>query len=243
MEAHPLIVANWKMNTTLADAIVAFEAIKIGLEPLDDVKVVVCPPFPWLAVLAEKNQERPIRHLSIGSQNVSQFVGGAYTGEVSASMLKNIVDYAIVGHSERVAHFHELPAETNQKIKLLLKNKITPIVCVGEKYKNKNSIQQVLETTAKIFKDLSQKQIQASVIAYEPVWAISSNPHAEPTTGDYAEKVAHTLALNFKTKIIYGGSVNAKNIREFTIGEHIAGALVGKSSLSAREFIQIIKKA
>jgi len=243
MQSHPLIVANWKMNTTLADAIVAFEAIKIGLEPIDDVKVVICPPFLWLTILAEKNQNHPIRHLSVGAQNVSQFEKGAYTGEVSASMLKNIVEYAIVGHSERVTHFFEKPEDTNQKIKLLLKNKITPIVCVGEKFKNKNSLQLVLQTVVKIFKGISQKQIASSVIAYEPVWAISSNPSAQPATGDYVEKVAHTLAHNFNTKIIYGGSVNAKNIREFTICEHISGALVGNASLSAKEFLQIIKKA
>jgi triosephosphate isomerase len=244
MHNHPLIVANWKMNTTLADAVIMTERIKNGLEKIDDVKAVICPPFPWLVPLAEKIWNHPIRQLSLGAQNVSHFEKGAFTGEVAAFQLKNLAEYCIVGHSERISHLRETLSQINQKIKLLLKNQIIPIVCVGEERKQEGSIQEVKEKAREIFKSLTEEQIQAVVLAYEPVWAISSNLDAEPATGEYASKVTSALAREFPgTKIIYGGSVDSKNIREFMSQKHIGGGLVGSASLSAEEFLEIVRNA
>lgn len=241
---HPLIVANWKMNVELADAVIMTETIKNGLEPIDDVMVVLCPSFPHLPTLAEILSRQPIRQLALGAQNVSSFERGPFTGEVSVSQLKNLVQYAIVGHSERVKNFNETPEITNQKVKLLLKNEIIPIVCVGEFEKGEYSLTATIKLADTILDGLNSHQRQALVLCYEPVWAISSSRDSEPADGKYAEQAAEALHQRFpETKIIYGGSVSSKNIREFTVQEHIEGALVGKASLDAKEFLEIVKNA
>ncbi|TSC93078.1 MAG: triosephosphate isomerase (TIM) [Candidatus Berkelbacteria bacterium Licking1014_7] len=239
-----MIVANWKMNKTIADAVLDFEMIKNGLENIDDIKAVICPSYVWLAPLAEIAKTHSVRQLALGAQNVSNEEKGAFTGEVSAQMLKNLVEYCIVGHSEQVAHFGESPEQTRAKVNLLLKNQITPIACVGENVKSDNSIFEVINIAKQILKDLAAPQRRAVILCYEPVWAISSNPNAQPATGGYAGKVARALSKEFPaTKILYGGSVDSKNIREFTVQDSIGGALVGSASLDPKEFLEILRNA
>lgn len=245
MHKHPLIVANWKMNTTLADAIIMTQAVKQGLEEKDDVKVVIAAPYVWLAPLAEKLAQQPIRQLSLASQDVSSFAKGAYTGEVAAFQLKDLVEYGIVGHSERVAHFFETPERTNQKLEQLLENQIMPIVCLGEEKKGKSgSVSDHLIAQAKIIlKGLTLAQLSGIVLAYEPVWAISSHPGAEPAEGEYVGQVADRLVKSFPgVKVIYGGSVDSQNMAEFMHEEQIEGALVGQASLNVKEFLKIVEQ-
>src|SRR3972149_2022769 len=128
---RPLIIANWKMNTDLADATVLAESVKNAASDLDEVQIVLCPPFVWLVTLEEISEKAP-KNLHLGAQNMWFAEKGAMTGEISPLMLKDLVEFVIIGHSERRMHFNETDELINDKIQAALANKIIPIVCVGE---------------------------------------------------------------------------------------------------------------
>lgn len=238
----PLVVANWKMNTTLPDAVVLATSVRNGLENIHGIEVVLCPPFPWLVPIAEQLEKARLRHLKLGAQNMFWEDEGPFTGEVSAPMLKHLVSHVILGHSDRVSHFNETEETTNRKLKAALHHRLRPIVCVGETAKESNPGHTVITKLKKILDGTPQDRLEELSIAYEPVWAIGSG---EPASGAQAELVAEAIRREFGSHptILYGGSVEPKNILEFLSQPEIDGALVGGASLSARTFLKICELA
>ena len=256
----PLIIANWKMNTNLSDAVVIAASIKKAAEDLE-AEIVLCPPFVWLVPIFEIIENGP-RNLKLGAQNMWFADSGAMTGEISPIMLKEMVKYVILGHSERRAHFGESNALINDKIHAAFRHNITPIVCVGElkkmhkekrgrgrpdRIEMKSDVVHQLEAA---LKGVSKEKAEKIVVAYEPVWAIGTG---NPASGAYAAGVIEKLRHVFKQKysrdlaervrILYGGSVDSSNIQEFIYQPEIDGALVGGASLKVKEFIAICKEA
>lgn len=257
---RPLIIANWKMNTNLADATVLTTSVKNNVANLD-LDVVLCPPFVWLYPMAEILEKSP-KNLHLGAQNMWFTPSGAITGEISPTMVKALAKYVILGHSERRANFHETSDLINDKIKTALDYNLIPIVCVGETKKmreekrgrgrptkvdlSSNVIHQLTAALEGIAADDAEK----IVVAYEPVWAIGTG---EAANGAYANSVMEQLRKVFakkynssvaeRVRILYGGSVDEDNIREFIYQPEIDGVLVGGASLKAKEFIKICREA
>ncbi len=256
----PLIIANWKMNTNLSEAEILVSYYKNAVRNFSHVDIVICSPYTWLMHLKD-NLSRGKTHIALGAQNVFYENSGAYTGEISPRMLKGLVRYVIVGHSERRKYFNEDITDIVKKINALLDVNIRPVICLGESTKmplkhpvwgrsvavdGRNNIFKELEY---ILKNIRKKDYEDLIIAYEPVWAIGTG---EAATGAYAGAVASgmrekiTQLSNKKiadsTRILYGGSVDSKNIAEFVRPE-IDGVLVGTSALKVREFSKICEIA
>lgn len=237
------------MHTNFADAMVLAGSVKQGLEDIHHVEVVLCPPLPWLVPVAELLKHHPLSHLHLGAQNIwaapTRESEGAYTGEVSASMLKHVAEYVIVGHSERVKYFHETPDLIGQKAVAIVEAGLAPIICVGELHRDSHSKDQVASTLQEILQPLPHQMWQDVVITYEPVWAISTTEGAKPATGDYAQIVCEEIKkiVGTNTQVLYGGSVDSQNIAEFIHQDDIDGALVGHASLKAKEYLKICEIA
>lgn len=258
---RPLIIGNWKMNTTLADATVLANTIKKAAEDLDPVEIVLCPPFVWLVPLAEDLNHRP-KNLHLGAQNMWFADSGAMTGEISPVMLKEMVKYVILGHSERRSHFGESNALINDKIQAALHHGLIPIVCVGELRKMHDKKRgrgrpdrielksDIIHQLKGALQGVSAESAEKIIIAYEPVWAIGTG---EAATGGYAaaaiEKIRQVFAkkysqtLSERVRILYGGSVDSENILEFIYQPEIDGVLAGGASLRASEFIKMCQEA
>jgi triosephosphate isomerase (TIM) len=226
-----LIVANWKMNpNSLSEA---QGLLKTLAKVKTKHKVVVCPPFPYLGSLKTK--------IALGSQDLFWEDEGAYTGQVSGQILKQFgVEYAIIGHSESRA-YGQTDAQVNKKIVAALRNKIIPILCVGYGISEQQTDEDVC-SDLRFQLDACLKGIDPSkvIVAYEPVWAISSNAGAHAVSASHAEKIAMFIKIKFKVKkILYGGSVTATNYTKFATKE-IGGLLVGASSLDAGKFSEIL---
>ncbi len=242
--SKPLIVANWKMNTTLADANVLATLVRNRLHEIDGVDAVLCPPYIWLQEVASV-LEISAPHIYLGAQNCYPEAEGAYTGEVSVAMLKDLCSFVIVGHSERRAHFGESGEFVNDKVHAVLQSGMTPIVCVGEKTKQEGSIAQVLAELKTALGGIKSEDYSKIVVAYEPIWAISANSGGVASDSDYTERVCAQIKhlVGKETRVLYGGSVNASNVEDFLRQSSIDGALVGAASLKANEFISICEKA
>ncbi|MCP4405353.1 MAG: triose-phosphate isomerase [bacterium] len=245
----PIIAGNWKMNTVLDDAKALVQELKGLVSDVQDVEVVVCPPFISLGAVQEIIKESNIQ---LGAQNVYWEKSGAFTAEVSAPMLKSVgCTYAIIGHSERRSYFGETDETVNKRTFAALEEGLKPIVCVGETLEERESDktfdvieQQITGGLA----NLTQEQMASIVIAYEPVWAIGTGKTA---TKEQAQEVhafiRKLLAELFgeataeATRIQYGGSVKAENATELMAQPDIDGALVGGASLKAASFEGIVK--
>lgn len=221
-----LLVANWKSHKTLDEAITfitTFPRIKT------DHKVIICPPTLYLRPLAHIIEEKALSFL-LGIQDVSPFPFGAYTGAITAQMIDNMADYAIVGHSERRRYFHETNDEIARKVKELLEVGMTPIICVDEPY---------LEAQLAFF---TQQELGKSVIAYEPLAAIGSGA---PDTPEHAQEIAsriHQLA-EVEMPVLYGGSVTADSVKTFVRQPLISGVLVGGASLNVDSWAALVAAA
>jgi len=240
----PLIVANWKMNTTLADASVLATLVRNQLHDMSGIEVVLCPPYIWLQEVASV-LEVSSPHIHLGAQNCFPESAGPYTGEVSITMLKDLCHYVIVGHSERREHFGESSDVVSDKVQAALHHSITPIVCVGEQRKEEGSIKKVIHQLDESLDGVQKSDYGRLVVAYEPVWSISTVTTGETASGEYANQVCGEMkeVVGEDARVIYGGSVNADNIAEFMNQSAIDGVLVGGASLKAREFMQIAKAA
>jgi len=218
----PLIIANWKCNpSTREQAEHLFGTIKRETKNINGVKIVICPPFVWLPSL---------NGLSLGAQDCFWEKDGAYTGEVSPKMLKDLgCDYVILGHSERRKYLKETDEMINKKIKTALKSDLTPILCI-------ENISQLKKGT----KDLLRKEQKKLIIAYEPVFAIGTG---KPCTPEKAKemKTAIKKIINKDISIIYGGSVNSQNAADYIKMAGFQGLLVGGASLNPAEFIKVVK--
>jgi triosephosphate isomerase len=246
----PIIAGNWKSYNTVAAAIDLVRELRRGLIDMQGVEVVLCPPFTALAPLADLLKPTDI---GLGAQNMFWADQGAYTGEVSPLMLKELAQYVILGHSERRQYFGETDEGVNRKLKAALKHVLKPIVCVGENLEENESgrTNAVVERQVRgALQDIAVEQARGLVIAYEPVWAIGTGKAATGAGANavigltvrgvladlYGEDAAQAV------RIQYGGSVNPKNIAEFMTQPDIDGALVGGASLKAPDFIAIVQE-
>lgn len=247
----PLVAGNWKMNKTVKESLTLVNDMLPGMELIRDVDKVICPPFPALFALSALVSGLDIR---LGAQNLHWEASGAYTGEVSPGMVREFCRYVIIGHSERRQYFGETDQTVNRKVKAALSVELLPIFCVGETLEQKQAGQTagvVIRQIRDGLQGLSPAEAARIVIAYEPVWAIgtglaSSGPDANEVIKDMIRPTLSSLfgedAAQY-IRVLYGGSVNAKNAAEFFDQPDIDGALVGGASLKADEFVQIIKAA
>lgn len=248
MKRKPLIAGNWKMNTTTNQAIALVKEMLPELEKTTSVEVAICPPFISLAPVYDLLSSSCVY---LGAQNMYFEEKGAFTGEVSAAMLKPFCKYVIIGHSERRQLFAENNEIINQKLKKALQNDIIPILCLGETLKHRQAGVATETITTQLKSSLSDiDDIGSLVIAYEPIWAIGSGINAE--VGDaclmmdairttVSEIYGQTTADNIR--LLYGGSVNSQNASDYLSSETIDGALVGGASLKAEQFTSIVKQA
>ncbi|MGB4440535.1 MAG: triose-phosphate isomerase [Sedimentibacter sp.] len=247
-----LVAGNWKMNNDVETSLELVEKLKTLSKGFNaDVDVLICPPFVALYSVKQSLNGSSIK---LGAQNMHFEDHGAYTGEVSPLMLKNMgVDYVIVGHSERRQYFNETDETVNKKLIAALKYNLNPILCVGETLEQReNGIEKetVKNQINKAFADINKQNAEKIIIAYEPIWAIGTGKTA---TSEQANEMAafirasisdiYDSELSEKIIIQYGGSVNADNANEILSQSDIDGALVGGASLTADKFLEIINYA
>jgi len=243
----PLIAGNWKMNTTLSEAIQLVSKMRPRLDQIENVEKVICPPFVSLAAIKELIKGSSIK---LGAQNIYFEAKGAYTGEISPLMLAELCEFVIVGHSERRHYFNETEETIDKKVKAALKVGLKPILCIGEKLEE-NEAGKTEEVLIKQLGSPSAKIYYSSglILAYEPVWAIgtgraATGKQANETIGFIRRHISkqYDKRIADEVRILYGGSVTADNIAEFINQPEIDGALVGGASLKADEFLGIVKQ-
>lgn len=248
---RPIIAGNWKMYKTIPEAIELVNSLKRALYDEDTLDIVVCPPFTSLSEISEILEGS---NIGLGAQDLHWEEEGAYTGEVSAKMLKDAgCRYVIVGHSERRKLFLETNEDVNKKAKAALAQDIMPIVCVGERLEQREegkTFEVVKDHVVNSLAGLSEEEILKVIIAYEPVWAIGTGKTATPQQAQGAQSFIRKLLVDLYSdkvagliRIQYGGSVKPGNIAELMKQEDVDGALVGGASLSAESFIEIVKGA
>lgn len=246
----PIIAGNWKMFKTVSEAVAFMNEVK-GEAEIDGVDSVICAPFTNLPALVEAARGTTLK---LGAQNMHWEESGAFTGEISGAMLKELgVSYVIIGHSERRAYFAETDETVNKKTKAAFKYGLTPIVCVGEKLEEREAGQTkdvCRVQTAAALQGLTAEQAAQVVIAYEPIWAIGTGKTS--TAEDANDVIAYIRGLvreqfgaaaGDAIRIQYGGSVKPGNIREFMQASDIDGALVGGASLEPASYIQLARGA
>ena len=248
---RPFVAGNWKMFMTTAEARVLMSELLPGLTAIQGVEIAICPPFTSILPVAALLEGTGI---FVGAQNMHWEESGAYTGEVSPTMLVEFCKYVIIGHSERRAYFGETDQSVNRKVKAALSHDLVPILCVGETLtENEAGITQeiVSRQLREGLDGIDPVSISSIVIAYEPVWAIGTGRAA---SGDDANHVIKDIirrllgqlyseSLAQDVRILYGGSVKASNSGEFFQHVDVDGALVGGASLKSSEFIPIVKAA
>ena len=247
MPRTPIIAGNWKMNTVKATAKDLAEAIKQNGD-LAGVESILCPPFPFLGLVADIVAGTSIK---IGAQNHYWEEKGAFTGEVSAAMLSDFVDYVIIGHSERRAYFGDTDESVNKKLQSALANGLMPILCVGETGAQRNAGHTLEVLRQQVNDGLIGISLPATaLVAYEPVWAIGTG--AAATTVDANQAIGfirRELALlqgepiASQIRILYGGSVTPANVGEYISEPEVDGALVGGASLDAGSFLEMLRSA
>ena len=244
---QPIIAGNWKMNKNPEEAKKYLEEF-IPLVNNTNAEVILCAPYLDLKCMVKHTNGTNVK---IGAQNMHWEETGAYTGEISGSMLKSIgVEYVIIGHSERRQYFAETDETVNKKIKAAFKNELKPIVCVGETLEQREQgiTEDIIKTQTKLALDgLSKTQVKNTIIAYEPIWAIGTGKTATSEDANNSIKVIRKEIEDIYGKdvaeeviIQYGGSVKSKNARELFETSDIDGGLVGGASLDAEEFSKIV---
>ncbi len=239
------------MNKTADEAVDLVDGIKSFVGSHTEVGVVVCPPFTSLQAVAKAVEDSTIQ---IGAQNMHPEAAGAFTGEISPGMLRQLfVTYVILGHSERRSIFGETDAFINRKVLAALESSLRPIVCVGETLEEREAEQtlQVVRTQLEgALKGVKKKDGDFLVIAYEPVWAIGTGRTASPEMAqDVHKAIRDILAEQFgavvanRIRILYGGSMKAENAAELLAQPDIDGGLIGGASLEARSFVKIVEAA
>ena len=247
-ERRKLVAGNWKMNGGLAANQALVQALRGGVgQPVCDV--AVCPPPVYLAQLQQLLAGQAA--IALGAQDVSQHEGGAFTGDVSAAMLKDFgVRYAIVGHSERRQYQGETDLQVATKVKRALAAGITPIVCVGETLSEREQglTEFIVRRQLSAVIQLNGHCISEIVVAYEPVWAIGTGKTATPTEAQAVHAVLRTQLRAAteqadRVRILYGGSMNAANAAELLAQHDIDGGLIGGAALKAPDFLTIVAAA
>lgn len=243
----PIIAGNWKMHKTIAEAVEFVKDIKDKVNNTD-VEAVICAPFTLLKDLKEATKGTNIK---IGAQNMHYAEQGAFTGEISAPMLKELnIDYVVLGHSERRQYFNETNETVNKKVIKALEEGIDPILCVGETLEEREASETknvCKEQTEKALVGVSAEDMKKVVIAYEPVWAIGTGKTATAEDANdviaYIREVVKGLygeEISEEVRIQYGGSVKPSNVAEIMNQSDIDGALVGGASLLASDYTELV---
>jgi triosephosphate isomerase (TIM) len=247
-----IVAANWKMNLTQAESARYVESLLLDLGDIAEVEVIVIPPFTAIAKVTESLGKA--QNIKIGAQNMYWEKNGPFTGEISAALLRDLfVRYVVLGHSERRTLFGETDQVVNLKVRAAHEATLRPIVCIGEtlEQRDKGNVEKILAIQLRgSLKDVSEKDLHETVIAYEPVWAIGTGRNATPAQAQEAHAfIRHTLRemsdepTAERIRIQYGGSVKPDNARELMSQPDIDGALVGSASLDPRSFAQIVNAA
>lgn len=246
-----IIVGNWKMNKTVAESVELAQKIVIGCERHKDVTVVIAPTYLALAKVSEVVKGTTVK---LAAQDVHWSDSGAFTGKISADMLRDIgVEYVIVGHSEQRAHFSETNASVNMKVQQLLSYKMTPIICIGETLSERNNgnLEEIL--AAQIFgayKGIAPSNAFRTVIAYEPIWAIGTGNTASNEEAQHAHQLVRKLLVKRFGVIVansiciqYGGSMKPENAYGLLTQKDVDGGLIGAAALSVEGFLGIVSLA
>lgn len=247
----PLVAGNWKMNKTVAEARELVSLMDMPLGEIAGVEKVLCPPYMALMAVAFMLENS---NIGVGAQDMHWEAKGAFTGEVSAAMIKEFCNYVIIGHSERRTYFGETDETVNKKTAAALQAGITPIVCVGEtldQYESGQTAEVVQRQIRNGLAGIGSADAAKIVIAYEPVWAIGTGKASSGENANYVHEKVIRPALSElfgseaaeAIRILYGGSVTAANASEFFAFPDIDGALVGGASLKPDEFVAITKAA
>lgn len=247
----PFIAGNWKMHKTVAEGVELAAALKTSLADVSSMELAVCPPATAVAAVADVLRGS---NIGVGTQNMHWEDQGAYTGEISPLMVKELAQYVIIGHSERRQYFGETDETVNRKLKAALHHGLTPIVCVGESLEQNEAGETVPFVGSQIrgaFANISAEGARQVVLAYEPIWAIGTGRTATPEDANgiikaairdvltdlYDEETAQAI------RVQYGGSVKPHNMAAFIVMPEIDGALVGGASLQAEAFTAIVRNA
>ena len=239
-----VVAGNWKMNTTVSEAVALAAGVRDGAESVSGVELVLCPPFVSMAAVSDAIKGSSVK---VGAQNMHFEDSGAFTGEVSPAMLQDLCDYVILGHSERRQMFAETDETVNSKIKSAQAAGLKPIMCVGETLE---------EREAGKASDIISGQVRAGlagirdttglILAYEPIWAIGTGQSATPETAAeiMGGVILETLRSLFSNaadgiSLLYGGSMNAANAGDYAAQDCIHGGLVGGAALQAESFLQV----
>jgi len=244
----PMIAGNWKMNTTVNEAVRLVSEMRQGLEEISGVDKLICPPFVSLAAVGELIKGSSIK---LGAQNLYFEEKGAYTGEISPLMLADLCEFVIIGHSERRQYFGENGEIVSKKVQSALKVNLKPVLCIGERLEENEAGKTKEVLSEQLRSSLAEiRELDRLIIAYEPIWAIgtgraATGEQANNTIGFIRQSIAKLYSNDIAQgmRILYGGSVNAANAAEFMNQPEIDGALVGGASLKADEFISITKQA
>ncbi|SFD95806.1 triosephosphate isomerase [Lentibacillus persicus] len=244
-----VIAGNWKMNKGLSEAEQFADSVKGNLPKDDNVEAIVCAPFPFLPALVSKAKSS---NLKVGAQNMHFEDSGAYTGEVSPAMLKDLgVTHVVIGHSERREHFAETDESVNKKVHAAFNHGLVPIVCVGETLEQREAnetMSHIENQVRKGLEGLTDEQIGRVIIAYEPIWAIGTGKSASSADANqvctFVRNVVKAMTSeNIAEQLVvqYGGSVKPANIDELLDQPDIDGALVGGASLEPGSFLELVE--
>ena len=251
MSRKVIIAGNWKMNKNASEGRALVEALKAQTAALENVEIVVCPPFTTIGAAVEAAAGS---NIGVGAQNIHWAESGAFTGEISADMLKTSgVKYVIIGHSERRQYFGETDATVNARMKAALKAGLKVIVCVGETLEERegNKTSEVIGRQIKEgFEGIAAADMANVIVAYEPVWAIGTGKTATPEMAEETHKfIRETVSAIFggdvagALRIQYGGSMKPENARELVAQADIDGGLIGGAALKADSFAKLITEA
>jgi triosephosphate isomerase len=242
------MAGNWKMNKTILEATNFTKALKNSTNDVTDVDILIFPPFTALYAV---NNEIKNSNINMGAQNIFWELKGAFTGEISPLMIKDIgCSYVLIGHSERRQYFGETNETVNKKIKIAMEVGLIPIVCIGETLKERkdnNTFNTIEKQVKECLMGLSTEQATSLVVAYEPVWAIGTGKTATPEQAQevhsFIRKVYKKIynSAADKIRILYGGSVNPNNVSELMNQSDIDGGLVGGASLEMESFEKLVK--
>jgi len=244
MKKEFIIAGNWKMNKTVEESIDFIKELDGKIEANERVRILIFPPFTSIYSISNLSDK-----IKIGSQNIFYEDKGAYTGEISHLMLKNLVDYVLIGHSERREIFKELDSDLNKKIKTALRHKFNPVLCIGEtleQRKRGETLKRIKKQIDEDLKGLKAQEIKSIIFAYEPIWAIGTGETASPAQVQEVHGFIRKL-LEGKVEnpedifILYGGSVKPENSFDLLSQKDINGALIGGASLKVDSFSAIIE--
>lgn len=251
MARKVVIAGNWKMNKTGAEGKAFVEAFIPKVAGIDNVEIVVCPTFTALSAVVSAAAGSNVK---VGAQNIHWAESGAFTGEISAEMLKETgVDYVIIGHSERRQYFGETDETVNKRLKAALAAGLIPMVCIGELLEEREGgkTETVIDTQVRGgFAEISASDMEKVIVAYEPVWAIGTGKTATPEMAEETHAYVRSVLVDMfgtdiagKVRIQYGGSMKASNSAELVSQENIDGGLVGGAALEPDSFADLINNA